>query len=559
MKTPDLSRKSLGCIGPALVRFVTATVMSIATAAPCLGAEQVRLQFGFFSRTVPVSSLVTFAQEGNADRNLEPLLNTLDEETRSNLRVALTTTRQEDPAVFSQKLHTPMATLLLQSTGLTVQTGSGLNGQLALRSAMSKAMEQPDGGAAIDVLHYFPTEIVTIDLMRALAIERELRQAIADTNRFTAAVINQAATDAQQNPVDYATLPDLRDRGPYSVQFRSLDLVDESRDRPVPADLFLPNIPNADGGNVPVIVFSHGLGSSRVDFRDVAEHVASYGFAVAMPEHVGSNATHRRELESWLADEFFQRREFINRPQDVSFLLDELHRLNGSQLGGQLNLDSVGAIGHSFGGYTVLVNAGATIDFDWLNEQCRPDAQFLSNISRLLQCRALELADAPQDIAMLSQGQLKDERIKMVMAFNTVSNLFGQSGTAQIQIPTLIAGGVYDYVTPIVPEQADTFNWLTTPEKYFLLVEQKAHGEESTRLVKQFLYAIEDDLELELSQAWLRSNYKALIVAFAGTYVADRDEYRPYLEAAYVDFISESPFAMHLIRDGLEPSALEQD
>jgi predicted dienelactone hydrolase len=300
-------------------------------------------------------------------------------------------------------------------------------------------------------------------------------------------------------------------------------------------------------------VFSHGLGHSRIYFRDVAEHVASYGFAVARPEHVGSNETQRQELESWLADEFFQRREFVNRPQDVSFLLDELERLNDRQFQGHLNTEAVGAIGHSFGGYTVLVNAGATVDFDWLAEQCTPDTKFLANISRLLQCRALELTDSPQDVALLTQGTLKDDRIKLVMAFNTVSNLFGQNGMARVQVPTLIAGGVYDFITPIIPEQIDTFNWLTTSEKYFLLVDQKAHGEESTRFLMQFIYSIEEDLELELTQAWLRSNYKALLVAFAQTYVSDREDYRPYLTASYVHYISQPPFSMSMVRELLEP------
>jgi predicted dienelactone hydrolase len=367
-----------------------------------------------------------------------------------------------------------------------------------------------------------------------------------------AAVVTQSIAAAQQNPVDYAALPDLRERGPYPVQFMALDLVDQARNRPIPADLFLPEIPNAGAGTIPVIVFSHGLGHSRIYFRDVAEHVASHGFAVAMPDHVGSNETQRRDLESWLADEFFQHREFIDRPQDVSFLLDELDRLNHSQLNQQLNLQAVGAIGHSFGGYTVMVNAGATVDFDWLQQQCAPDAKFIANLSRLLQCRALELEDSPTDVAVLSQGGLRDERIKLVMAFNTVSNLFGQNGAARIQVPTVIAGGAYDFVTPLIPEQADTFNWLTTPEKYFLLVEQKAHGEETTRTLMQFVYSIEDDLDLELSKAWLRSNYKALIVAFAQTYVAGRDDYRPYLEAAYVNYISQPPFSMYMVRSSLD-------
>jgi predicted dienelactone hydrolase len=198
--------------------------------------------------------------------------------------------------------------------------------------------------------------------------------------------------------------------------------------------------------------------------------------------------------------------------------------------------------------YTVLVNAGATVDFAWLQRQCTPDAKFIANLSRLLQCRALELEDSPADVAVLSQGGLRDERIKLVMAFNTVSNLFGQNGAARIQVPTVIAGGAYDFVTPLIPEQADTFSWLTTPEKYFLLVDQKAHGEGSTRILMQFIYSIEDGLDLELSKAWLRSNYKALLVAFAQTYVAGRDDYRPYLEAAYVNYISQPPFSMHMVR-----------
>jgi predicted dienelactone hydrolase len=536
------------------MKLGTAMVMGIATVTPCWGAEQVKLQYGFFSRTVPVSSLVAFSEDGTVDEHLRPFLNQLDDETLANLQLALSTPRQENPIAFSQKLQTPMGTRLLLASGLTVRTGSGLNGQIALRSALSNAMAQPEGASLIDVLQYFPTETATIDLNRALAIKEQLHQVIEDTNRFTAAVVNQSNTDARENPVDYTALPDLRDRGPYPVQFIPLDLVDEARDRPVPADLFLPEIPNAGVSTIPVLVFSHGLGHSRIYFRDVAEHVASYGFAVAMPEHVGSNETQRRELETWLADEFFQRREFINRPQDVSFLLDELNRLNDAQFQGQLNTDAVGAIGHSFGGYTVLVNAGATVDFDWLAERCTPDAKFIANISRLLQCRALELTDSSQDAALLSQGALRDERIKLVMAFNTVSNLFGQSGTARIQVPTLIAGGVYDFITPIIPEQADTFRWLNTPEKYFLLVDQKAHDEESTRFLMQFIYSIEEDLDLELTQTWLRSNYKALLVAFAQTYVAGRDEYRPYLAASYVNYISQAPFSMSMIRDRSEPS-----
>jgi hypothetical protein len=105
MKIPASSLRPFASLSPVLMKLGTAMVMGIATATPCLGAEQVKLRFGFFSRTLLVSSLVTFAEEGTVDRHLEPSLNQLDDETLVRLQVALTTSREEDPIAFSQKLH----------------------------------------------------------------------------------------------------------------------------------------------------------------------------------------------------------------------------------------------------------------------------------------------------------------------------------------------------------------------------------------------------------------------------------------------------------------------
>jgi hypothetical protein len=83
-------------------------LVSMITAPPSWGAEQVRLQFGFLSRTVPVSSVMTFAADGTIDHHLQPFLDALDDEALASLQEALNTPRQENPIVFSQKLHTPM-------------------------------------------------------------------------------------------------------------------------------------------------------------------------------------------------------------------------------------------------------------------------------------------------------------------------------------------------------------------------------------------------------------------------------------------------------------------
>jgi predicted dienelactone hydrolase len=53
--------------------------------------------------------------------------------------------------------------------------------------------------------------------------------------------------------------------------------------------------------------------------------------------------------------------------------------------------------------------------------------------------------------------------------------------------------------------------------------------------------------------------YKALLVAFVQTYVSDREEYRPYLEASYANYISQPPFAMHMVHDLSEPLSVEKN
>lgn len=55
--------------------------------------------------------------------------------------------------------------------------------------------------------------------------------------------------------------------------------------RSVPVDFYVPNQQAKPGAPIPVIVISHGLGSDRTTFAYLAIHLASYGFAVLVPEH----------------------------------------------------------------------------------------------------------------------------------------------------------------------------------------------------------------------------------------------------------------------------------
>ena len=69
-----------------------------------------------------------------------------------------------------------------------------------------------------------------------------------------------------------------------------LDLFDTGRQRPVPARLYLPHRASP-AQPVPLLVFSHGLGGSRLGYNYLGRHWADAGIASLHPQHVGTVVT----------------------------------------------------------------------------------------------------------------------------------------------------------------------------------------------------------------------------------------------------------------------------
>ncbi|WP_317037194.1 alpha/beta hydrolase [Nodosilinea sp. E11] len=526
-------------------------------ARPLRAADTLVLEFGPFSRSISVESLVTFAETGVVDRSLAPFLRRLSPAQQQGLRSALTASRSVDVVPISQWFNSPMGDRSLEFLGQVVQTEAGLNGRQALRAAIVAAAA--DGELApIDIVQHFPTSSLRLDLSQAGAIARQVQAEATVTRTIAAAIQQQSELEAAQSPLlDLEALPDLTQPGPYGSRQVSLTLNDASRDRTYAVDLFLPQTSAAVAGPLPVVVISHGLGDSRTTFFDLAAHAASHGLAVALPEHVGSNSTQKQALLTGLDHETFRAREFLDRPLDVSFLLDELERLNGSTFENRLKVDRVAVVGHSFGGYTALALGGASIDFERLARRCHPAANLLLDAAMVLECRALELQTDSAVMARFAQGT-HDERVKLVMAFATVSNLFGPRGLGQIAVPTMVFGGEVDLLAPVVPQQVAAFSWLQSRDRYLYLGENTSHGPDFTKLATRFLY-LDDafDQGLDEALAATRGVNKSLVVAFSQVYLAEREDYRPFLTAAYVEAVSADPFRLHRVHD-LPAAVVEQ-
>lgn len=138
---------------------------------------------------------------------------------------------------------------------------------------------------------------------------------------------------------------------------------DAARDRVVPVKVYYPEEP---GGAWPLVLYSHGLGGSRLGGEYLGRHWAGCGYVSVHLQHAGSDESVWKDLPlgqriSALKLAAMRPKNFLDRPQDVRFVIDEVLRLNRdpeSPLFGRVDPAAIGMSGHSFGAHTTLSVAG---------------------------------------------------------------------------------------------------------------------------------------------------------------------------------------------------------
>lgn len=537
-RSQDLDRiSSTQRYGSRLIALA-ALPLALLTATPTRAAETIYLTYGPLKLSLKVSSLETFAREGKIDKDLEFYLGKASPEQQEQFRKALLQRADVSPVLLSRFFYSQIGEDILNRLGNIITLERGLNGNRGLRATLVLSALDPEGLTLLNFFKKFPTNMqFRGELMLELAATVE--QVVKATEVLSNEISQLSLQEVTATPTtDFSKLTDLRQPGTFGVQPKqTLAVNDSSRDRKFYIDVYKPQ--TWPSGKTPVVIFSHGLASRPEDFAKRAEHLASYGYVVALPQHLGSDTKQTEALIKGLSREIFDPNEFINRPKDISYAIDELERRK-SEFQGQLDLESVGVAGHSFGGYTALAVAGAEIDFQNLEKDCKRKFGALDT-SLLLQCRALNLPRQTYNF--------RDRRVSAVFTENPVnSSIFGPSGLSKIEISVLIAGGNYDPATPFVFEQVRVFPWLTTSNKYLAMTEGQAHVDFS-QLDAGVQATIESVGNFTLPSPNLITSYaNSMSVAFFGTYIEKREDRKPYLKSAYAAYLSQNEkFKLSLI------------
>lgn len=520
--------------------FLTATTITGLTnlTNTAEAAQTLVVRKGIFSESIDLADLRKIAETGTVPSNLEGYAKRLSAEQRTAILGALRAKVPLGVVAISRLLNTRIGSTILADIASVTDRPAASAGVQALRAAMVLGANAPGGLSIVSFIENYPSERLVIDLDRTFEVMGNLNTGFWQTQQFMSAISPQLTPQQVSLNLPF----NAAEKGNNNVNILNLNLNDNGRNRAIPVDVYWSE---AASVNKPVIVFSHGMGSVKTDMKYLAEHLASHGFIVAALEHPGSNESHVNAAIG--GGPLIEPQEFLNRPKDVSFVLDELAKLNQTTgpLQGKLATDNTLIVGYSMGGGTALSLAGAELQLEETKKRCQGNLVAFS-FGETLQCIAALLPE--------NSYQLRDPRIKRAVALNpTASLLFGETGINKVEVPVLMLAGSADKTTPAFREQIVPFSKLPTPKLLAGIVggthlsvkdpskTMDQAGQPST------LFSGD---EVVGDQAVDIRNYtKAIVLAFAGQMTAEAERYKVFLSSDYAQSVSTPNFPIRLIND----------
>jgi pimeloyl-ACP methyl ester carboxylesterase len=127
------------------------------------------------------------------------------------------------------------------------------------------------------------------------------------------------------------------------------------------------------GTSLPIIIFSHGFGSSMDAYAPLVNYWAARGFVVIQPTYLDSRtliqnpkADHSEAIKAYLESPL-KAKVWRFRVEDLKRTIDQPNLIEDSMPGlkGRLNKDNIAVVGHSFGAQTSATLLGTrVINFD---------------------------------------------------------------------------------------------------------------------------------------------------------------------------------------------------
>ncbi len=185
-----------------------------------------------------------------------------------------------------------------------------------------------------------------------------------------------------------------------------------------------------EGKALPLVLISHGTGSSYLGHFDTAIALADAGFVVAAVTHAGDHyADQSRSID------------VMDRPRQISRVIDHMLSTWGDRA--LIDPARIGMFGFSAGGFTALVNIGGIPDFSTIEPMCR---QYPADFACRLLAKSGSNAAASRTSA---RAPAADARIKAaVVAAPALGFTFSPDGLKTVKVPVQLWRADQDELLP---------------------------------------------------------------------------------------------------------------
>lgn len=185
-----------------------------------------------------------------------------------------------------------------------------------------------------------------------------------------------------------------------------------------PYDCELSEDAEVAGDKHPLVIISHGSGSTNKVFRLLAIYLVKKGCIVVMPEHPGNNRSDNSKTDTL--------ENLINRPRHLNETLDFV--INHFKYGSHIDETRIFAIGHSIGAYSVLALVGGMGHTDAIIRY--------SSSSKIKESQFIP-------------GK-NDKRVKALVLLAPAVGFFMAPGNLEaVNIPIFVMSGEFDNMTPL--------------------------------------------------------------------------------------------------------------
>lgn len=511
-----------------MVLAVGAIAMVLGSATGAIAADVLKLKIGPFQQNLNLSDLETFASTGEVPSKLKPFQGLLN----PNLQGFLQKSFKLDPAMANQFLDQLWRSPTGKQVLSQIQTAIPDTSIEGLQAAVGLVLNQNLEISALNLLRAYPQEELTIDLTAVAGLLLQM-----NLPNLQSQLLSPKLATELETAVNSSNLPNIDPTasGQQAVRRQTMTLRDHQRNRTITLDIY-----DSAATQDQLVVMSHGFAANRHFLQYLAEHLASHGYTVVTLDHPGSNV--RSLFNASLGmDNLLPATEFVDRPKDIQFVLDQLVVLNESgDFANQFATDNVTVIGHSFGGYTALALAGATVDPPAIRAHCKQTNPLTRSPGDWLQCAAAQLP--------YGRLNLKDDRIKQAIALNPmIGEVFGETGLAEVTIPSLILTSTKDAITPSLQHQLEPFQQLTS-EKYLVVADGATHMSATDVSNRDSVLArstLVPELMGEEAEP-VRQMVKALSLSFLERNNSGGSDYGEFLSGNYVQSLSSHQIKLRL-------------